>query len=72
MTFVDPIQYVCDFFFKINVVILLGCYFSGSAIRDSKSSDRIIEVILAVGLIQKTLSNWPFQDQLVNSIIFIT
>ena len=60
------------FFLKTDVVILLDCCFSGSAIRGSKSSDRIVEVISAVGPTQKTLGNRPCQDQRVTSITFTT
>lgn len=59
MTLVEPIQYVSNFLLKTDVVILLDCCFSRSAIRGSKSSDRIVEVISAVGPTQKALGNRP-------------
>lgn len=72
VTLVDPMEYVSDFLLKTDVVILLDCCFSGSAIRGSKSSDRIVEVISAVGPTQKALGNRPSQDQRVTSITFTT
>ncbi|MCJ1347155.1 hypothetical protein MMC31_005376 [Peltigera leucophlebia] len=70
MTLVDPIAYVRDFLLKTDLVILLDCCYSGIAIRGSKNSDRIVEVISAVGPTQKALGNQPFQDQRVSTITF--
>lgn len=67
---VDPQAYVNDFLLKTDVVILLDCCYSGSAIRGSKNSDRIVEVISAVGPTQKALGNQPSQDQRVSAITF--
>ena len=48
----------------------IDCYYSGSAIRGSKNSDRIGEVISAVGPTQKAFGNQPSQDQRVSAITF--
>lgn len=69
-TLVDPHAYVRDFLLKIDVVILLDCCYSGSAIRGIENRDRIVEVISAVGPDQRALGNEPSQDQRVAAITF--
>lgn len=69
-TLVDPIQYVSHFLIKTDLIIILDCCFSGSAIRGSTNSDRIVEVISAVGANQRALGNEPSQDQRVSVTTF--
>ena len=66
----DPMALFSDFLSKTEVVILLDCCYSGSAIRGSNNSDRIVEVISAVGSTQKALGNLPSNDQRVSAITF--
>ena len=48
ITLVDPMASVSNFLLKTDVFILLDCCYNGSAIRDSKNNDRIVELISAV------------------------
>lgn len=59
---VDPMAIVSDYLSKTDVVILLDCCYSESAIRGRKHSDKIVEVISAVGPTQEALGNLPSMD----------